>query len=755
MSTARNLIVYEDWTFSDNAILEGSVYLAASLLFDSLEASTFQATIVCYDKKILNFERNTPLTYYSRGWKIGIFYVQNIVRTGPVTYEISATSAIGLLINGLHYGGVYQGETLQSLVADICGSVPHVVKTDLREIALYGWLPVASPRDNLAQVLFAAGATVKTDLNGVLHIENLWDEVSREFPSDRMYRGPSVDYASKVTQVVVTEHQYAEGGEETSLFDGTAQQGDRITFSDPMYALQADGFQILDSGANYAVISAGTGTLTGRKYVHRTRQISRIVSSANEPNVKTVSDATLVSVLNSSAVADRIASYYACIESIHADAVYHREIPGDVTEAWHPYDSLTVKACLENAEISLSNTLKASETLLVGYIPPQNDQTVIYDQKEILSGSGIWTVPDGVYSVHVVLIGGGGPGEKGQDGASQISPEDDQTSSDYQDLTAGSTSETVNASSSASGAAMSAGDGGDGGASGVPGYVLETDLSVVPGTSIAFSCGAPGQISGQTGQSTSFGNLQSSSGGVLSGGYVDITTGIVYAAAGEPGVAGANGGSGGQEGGSIAGVLGGSGLAADSGNDSRSGQTDYGDYVLSGNFSGSWSYSAMGGGGAGGGTDDNPGSPGGNAIKTADGVIDFDTIAAAAYAPQVSPGSGGNGAPGKNAVTYGSAGCGGHGGGGAGSIGTRSARASATISAQLTGEKWGIPSISVTVVAQAPSSTASGGVGGEGGDGMEGCIILYYGTQSVVSSGALMEKNGQIFLDKYARYFVV
>ena len=209
-----NQIVYGQWTFTDTQIHSANVYLSTSLMSDSLEANTFTADVDCTDRSIIDFERNAPLVYSHKGVQVGIFYVQDIVRIGPTTYTISATSAIGLLIEGLHYGGIYSGETVEEILPGICGNVPYEVKTNLRDTALYGWLPVASPRDNLSQVLFAIGATVKTDLNGILRIESLWNGLIGNVGEDKLYRGQSVEYGAKVTQVVVTEHQYTEGTEE-------------------------------------------------------------------------------------------------------------------------------------------------------------------------------------------------------------------------------------------------------------------------------------------------------------------------------------------------------------------------------------------------------------------------------------------------------------------------------------------------------------------------------------------------------------
>ena len=104
-------------------------------------------------------------------------------------------------------------------MTELCGDVPSVIKGNISGIKLYGWLPIATCRENLSQVLFAAGASVKTDLDGVLRIENLWDGVSGAVGRDRMFLGGKVEYAAAVSRVEVTEHQYAEGGESAKLLD--------------------------------------------------------------------------------------------------------------------------------------------------------------------------------------------------------------------------------------------------------------------------------------------------------------------------------------------------------------------------------------------------------------------------------------------------------------------------------------------------------------------------------------------------------
>ena len=761
----RNKIVYANWTFTDEDIQSGNMYLAMALMSDSLEANTFTATVLCSDRSIINFERNTPLTYYYKEQQRGIFYVQSITRNGPESYTISATSAIGLLIEGLHYGGIYTGQTVAEVLPSICGTVPYVVKTNLRDIALYGWLPVASPRDNLSQVLFAIGASIRTDLDGVLHIETLWDGIVGNIGKDRLYNGAQVNYDAKVTQIVVTEHQYMEGGDEESLFEGTAAEGDIITFDDPMYDLTPSGLTILESGANYAKVSAGTGTLTGRKYIHNTREVARAVSQANEPNVITVTDATLVSLVNSVAVAERLVNYYQWTETIESGVVYDGELPGNRSNAWHPYDEEVVSGCLESADVNLSNTLRAEERILVGYVPPKQEQIVTYDHRELLTGSGTWTVPEGVTEVRVVLIGGGGAGFDGEDG-------EDGTyngfgASDYDNKTVtperGQTG-SVTANASCSLRSSSGGAGGAGGAAGTPGKVYQYTQTVSPGENISFQCGSAGEANGSLGSDTVFGDNSSQLGESSTIGYIDPITAEEYAKGGSPGLNGGAGGNTAQDGQTTGKASGGDGYG--SGNDSLSNEEYKSSpypvtrYTCNGTIN--YSYAGAGGGGAGGDSGDVRASGGSAAFRGSfsyDIGFDAHTYACRSRAHLYPPdaGGGGHGASGSDGKTFGSAGSGGGGGGGGGAAGTASLSASMTVTVEqhnVEGYGLGVGSATADVEIEG-GRNGSGGPGGVGGSGAPGCIILYYGVQETVPSGPFVDKNNKTFLDKFGRLIVV
>ena len=131
-------IAYDRWTFPARRIKTGNIHLATSLLSSSLEVNSFTAIVECDAPSILDFKRNAKLIYYSKAGRGTVWRVQNIERIAPKLYKISATSTLGILSEGQHYGGIYTGETAGEVIRDICGSVPVVIKSNLLDFKLYG-----------------------------------------------------------------------------------------------------------------------------------------------------------------------------------------------------------------------------------------------------------------------------------------------------------------------------------------------------------------------------------------------------------------------------------------------------------------------------------------------------------------------------------------------------------------------------------------------------------------------------------------
>lgn len=707
-----NSIIYGDRTFTNLDVKEGRTTSERSPIGDVLTIDTLEFDVVSEDTTLTDFIRNTPLTFFHDGNQMGIFYVQKISRTSINTYHFTCTSTVGLLDETYHDGGIYTGETVREVCTDICSPLTCYVKSNIANIKLYGWLPIATRRENLAQVLFAIGATLKVDYNGAIRIEGLWDGQSSEITASEMYAGGSVEYATPVTEVIVTEHAYSQSTTEvTELFNGTTSAGDKITFDDPCYDLEATGFEITESGANYAIVTAGSGVLNGKKYTHVTRQIitptntrSRSLVEQSDNTVK-VENATLVSLVNANAVAERLAEYYSHNERINNKIAIKRETPGDVVQISHPYGG-EVTGCVESADVTVSGKLAAQESVLVGYKPQDIGEQEYYDTVEVLTKDGTWTVPDGVTSVRIVLIGGGAGGDSGERGENGES-----------------TDEATNTNGTPR--PGKGGKGGKGGTAGKGGKIYTIELKVTPNDQFNAKIGVKGVggeyssdtvNAGTAGTDTSFAGYTSQDGASSSEGFSEPTMGITYGVWGTDGITGADGGDGGvpstdekvsgSPGGDVLTYLGGKGGTGVRGT-KRDGT------VVGG--------SGGGGGGAAYGIN---GSDGGNAIMNSGGLRTIHGY------------TGGNGGTPDAIIAptiYGAGGHGGHGGGGGGGVGA------VTLNATYSSESGG-----------------AGGAGTSGTDGAPGCVLIYYRLPKALSaSGAVRDKNGKIISDKYGRRLVV
>lgn len=706
----------------------------SSLSFDTVSVEVCTKTIGAQLSALPN---NTPIIVYRGGEIKARFVSSGVSRIGPVTYQLTGRSPMGALTGMVHTGGIYTGQTVEEVVKEICGNIPSLIKSVYAGVKLYGWLPYAdgkerSARDNLAQVLFAIGAYLRTDLNGVLRIEPLWDGTASLIDVDRSYTGGTVKYDAPISAVTVTEHQYVAGTEAKELFSGTAQNGDIITFSEPMHSLSATGFTILESGANYAKISAGAGALTGKAYIHNTRLITQPVTAGAVENIKSVTDATLVSLVNSYAVAKRLADYYRCRETITNDIVSGHEKPGHVVSVYHPYDKKMVSACIQSLDTTMSATLKSSMEALVGFKPAQPESAEYLDERVVLTGSGEFQIPEGTTTIHYVMISagqGGRCGEKGED--TQSGPKFSWTNPVFEDRVDGY-------------ALALGGKGGPGGKGGMGGRIVEGDLDVSQLKSLAYACGksgkgaefSPDDLPGTDGTDTVFHGMTTASASAPDFGFTDPITGEQFGGVGEDGLPGGDGA--GRDpavseytddsvqqyvNGTIAYDEDGNAFTPGpvAGSDGKISMTRIASTSTPRSFG--WYSSGLGGGPAAGAN--------GKAGSSGRGLPGETTVNV----------TGGSGADGMTATLtpskpkrYGRGGRGGYGGGGAGSGGIAVKNGNGTIT---------------------PGTPGSGGLGGPGGPSADGCVILYYRKFGQAKAGPLVQRGGGLFFDRLNKLFIV
>lgn len=746
-----NAVKYRDEMLFENDRIDldtpGTMGEYKELRADALEADTLDITVLSESGTIRYFDKNEKVEFFRSSRRVGTYHLQSVARVGPKLYTLSALSAVGLLIVRPHRGGIYTGQTVAEAVAEICGDIPILIETVYRNIKLYGWLPIASARDNLRQVLFAIGAWLHTDENGTLRVQKLWDGTASVIDFNSVdSRNIHVKHLDPVSAVAVTEHQYIAGTEDVTLFEGTAQQGDVIEFDEPAHTLSAEGFTILESGANYAVLSAGTGKLTGKSYVHNRRVVTRTVTEGVADNVEPITDATLVSLVNSSAVAQRMAAYYACREQLTVDVNPAAEHAGHVVSLWNEWDKQQTLACIASRETKISGLLKSRTSALVGFLPPQPETTEYYDERVILTGSGEWTVPEGVTSYTRVLIGGGRGGSSGHRGESPAVRASKSWTEKYDALR-----RFVGLDN---GVSLEGGKGGEPGDAGDGGKVLvETVTDAVPGAKVSYACGrggyggvfSQGNDAGAPGTATTMGGATSDTGSSSEAGYTDATTGEVFAAKGKSGIAGSPGNGYTWSDGkytyqpspsiTVDGVT----YSAGKNKEEVEGEDGRGNYKIAPYGYVGYSWRGGYGGGAAAGSNGNDGLANGSGDAYIGSSSAFATVTAARG------GAGADATPPAKESRYGCGGTSGHGGGGAGSNGVADAH-------QTSSENISVSQASLTARDTEP---APGGRGSDGGDAGDGCIIIYYRKKKELQPGPLVTSNNLGLLDSLGRRMIV
>lgn len=517
---------------------------------------------------------------------------------GNRTVEAPPSAPIGIPVGVTSFRvlmNVAQGETVnnQKVTVTITKSpkrnFAYTIDPDVAAVPIYGWLPVASVRDNIQQVLFSIGASLMKNASGNPHFKFLQGLSPTIIGDDRIFIGGQLNYKTPSTNVMVTEHTFYKSNLDVreSLFDNTdgqsgTAQNQLITFDAPHYDLEWNGVSTVGSDNYY--YANGNGVLTGKPYTHTTRTFSVPTGIDGEQREAKVEKATLVSPLNSANVAARVSDYQASAEEVACGIVMSNDDIkcGSLISFNDPYGEST-NGLISKMNVTMSGKSKADCTIVKGYMPSHfgsNFKSV--DVFTADSESLTWTVPNDTSLIRIVLGQGGQAGQNGYNGTSA-------TSDIYDGVVAG--------------------EGGSAGSAGSAGKVYYVDITNPTGT-ITFSIGAAGTpnngegstggTGGHTTATYSGTTYSSNSGSIPPEGYRNIINGITYSVLGIDGIPGGNGGEG----------------AVGRDNTRKGESVTYGNSTWAGGNTGSyietnnidddrWAYGGAGGGAAYGATGEN------------------------------------------------------------------------------------------------------------------------------------------------------
>lgn len=480
----------------------------------------------------------TPVFWYCGGDFFARGYLRSVERLTRYSWRLTVISGVGLLDDSYHTGGLYAGTPAGDIINDIIGDVISVdIDAAVASTIVNGWLPYATRRQNLHRLLFAVGAQLiragETTDYRVIYAESAAPTV---IDAGRIDVRGSVSYQLPATAAEVTEHAFFQTADDAvvTLLDNTngLSSEQPVVFPAPCYDLVTSGaLEIIESGVNYAIVR-GVGVLTGRQYTHTTSVVTRTTGASGKPLVKRVTDNCLVSALNSENVASRVLAYYSAAKTVGAKLMLAAEQCGDRLSFTDAFGDATI-GWLGKMTMTPTSIKAAQCDIIEGYAPTGQGNT--YTQRQIVTTSGAWTVPEGVTHIRAVLIGGGRSGAGGASGQTALG----------------------------AGEGTVGGVGGSAGAGGTAGKIYAVSLEVQPGDvlQIRVGIGGPGGAGGVSSEDaadpptpgedgadgtdttlTVGGQTWSSAAGASPvNGYFDVFDGSIYCVPGKDGVDGGSG----------------------------------------------------------------------------------------------------------------------------------------------------------------------------------------------------------------------
>lgn len=334
---------------------------------ENISINTLDFTVRTRSTIPFDLQKKQRLQLFFDGHLLGNFYIKNGAKKNIMDYHISSHDALGILDGNEFPGGVYNGETVSEVVAQIFDGedFTYLLADEFKDTQLYGYIPYTTKRNALVQIAFAIGAVVDTSNYDGIIIYPQETEITGEFTEADTFDGMTLEHSDIVTGIRLTSHSYRKTEESQELYSDELNGTAEIIFSEPYHSLSISGGTIQSYGDNFAYIS-GAGsivTLTGLKYNHMTT--SRLKENpliTYNKNIKDVADATLIHSGNSEEAIERIYNYYQRAENVIGDVLLGEKMLGQIVEIDTGYDGKRI-GTIESIDYSFANKIRAEVTI--------------------------------------------------------------------------------------------------------------------------------------------------------------------------------------------------------------------------------------------------------------------------------------------------------------------------------------------------------------------------------------------------------
>lgn len=354
--------IYRD--FLDNELLERNCLQEINAISESISINTLNFTVRTTSDIPFDLQKKQKLSLYFNGGLIGNFYLKNGARKNKTDYHMDAHDAVGVLDGNEFAGGIYTGQTVSEVIAQIFEGEDfnYLLDESFSDVQLHGYIPYTSKRNALVYICFAIGAIADTSNYDGIVVYPQENALSGEFLPDEVFSGVTLEHSDIVTGIRLTVHSYQESEETQELYNGDLNGTAEVIFNEPYHDLEISGGSIGDHGNNYAYIT-GTGgnvKLTGKKYNHLTSSILKENPDITfNKNIREVTDATLVYSGNAQQVLDRVYAYYQRAENVVGDVLIGNKKLGQKVKIDTDYDGYRT-GIIESYNYSFSpNEIKA------------------------------------------------------------------------------------------------------------------------------------------------------------------------------------------------------------------------------------------------------------------------------------------------------------------------------------------------------------------------------------------------------------
>jgi len=391
--------------------------------------------------ELIDLPTGTPLWYFSNDNLIGKFYVKNVQRSGTNEFLLETVSAIGLLEHMKTAGGMYTTTTFGTVLSAVLAAgmygtgspaIDYSIDDDVESLVFSGYIPYGTKRDAVHKMVYAYGVNILKDINGNPRFTFIHSspEDAETISSSKIYNVGNVDYERPYSKVSVSEHTYLADTnvDAVTLFDntsGASAASEEVLFNQSpiiLASLNATGtLTISSSNVNSAIVS-GVGTLTGKPYTHTTRIVEKANALGDVEKTKSITDNTLINTGNSQNLINRLYAFYCPtgrIKKVTNKFVYENQRIGHHYFFKNKYGEEET-ALLSKMQITSTSFMAADAEWYAGYTPAGQEglyqHVMILDKDTYAEDDGVFTLPEGVTSIKVVMIGGGTGGSSGYPG---------------------------------------------------------------------------------------------------------------------------------------------------------------------------------------------------------------------------------------------------------------------------------------------------------------------------------------------------